>query len=369
MHLPLGFLLPILSSLFALGLSEVVLYGYYLGSRVDTDTVMIVPDYNLPFVYTRTPNNVATVARKTTRTNNAGFRRLRDTAEGRSPKTVRILSYGDSIGHGFGVEDTEQYTHRLESLLNNGATDHPWEVLSTFRGSSPSVYTFHVRADHPRFHPDWIMVEIELQNDLSDEALLRLGARDETGMPRTIYGARYVVSLEGLVINNLSSAVPLLSRTVMYSAAITAFGRWRSETMENPLFGPEGSPYYYNVGADRYLLTKDSIDQAWDDMFESLAAIKRFAESNQSRFLLVIVAGRDAFAKDANADGVKTLIQKAAAQAKQREIMYVDTYPYLAQAGGKDLFMDFCHPNPLGHEAIARALYDFFAKETQLPAS
>jgi hypothetical protein len=106
------------------------------------------------------------VVDKVNRVNNAGFRRLEPTSETPPPDIVRVLSYGDSIGHGFGVEDGEQYTDQLETLLNIPRQNSRWEVLSTFRGSSPGIYSFHIRVDQPRFRPDWVMMEIEMQNGL-----------------------------------------------------------------------------------------------------------------------------------------------------------------------------------------------------------
>jgi lysophospholipase L1-like esterase len=321
----------------------------------------LVPAFNSPLLYTRKPNQLAQVANKTNRVNNVGFRRMENTLEMPSPDTVRVLSYGDSIGHGFGVDDGEQYTDQLETLLNETPEKSRWEVLSTFRGSSPGIYAFHVQVDQPRFQPDWVMLEIELQNDLTDEALLRLGPHDRMGLPQAVYGGRYAISLEGLVINNLSSTVPFLSRTLVYSNVVSVLGRIQSRLVRNPLFLPGASPYYYNVGSDRYLLTGETLDQAFDDMFESIRAIQRFVESNHARFLLILVAGRDVFGTGSAAEAPQRLFQKAVAKSIEFGIPYVDTYPYLEQAGGQELFMDFCHPNRRGHRAIAQGLYAFFS--------
>jgi lysophospholipase L1-like esterase len=306
------------------------------------------------------------VVDKVNRVNNAGFRRLEPTSETPPPDIVRVLSYGDSIGHGFGVEDGEQYTDQLETLLNIPRQNSRWEVLSTFRGSSPGIYSFHIRVDQPRFRPDWVMMEIEMQNDLTDEALLRLGPRDPTGLPHMVYGGRYAVSLEGVVINNLSSSVPFFSRTLVYSNIASVVGRIRSSLARNPLFLPGASPYYYNVGSDRYLLTQPRLEQAFDEMFETIRAIQRFVEANHARFLLVLVPGRDVFAQGTVSEAPLRLFQRAVTKSADLKIPHVDTYAHLERAGGWDVFMDFCHPNARGHEAIARALYEFFSPQTPL---
>src|SRR6476469_9368033 len=152
-------------------LSELVLYYYFAKAHRDNDNleISLVPRFNSPFLYARKPNQVGKVAGKTNHVNNAGFRRIEDTVESRSRDKKRVLSYGDSIGHGYKVEDGEQYTDQLERMFNRASTNSQWEVLSTFRGSSPGIYAFHIQNDQPRFLPDWVLLEIELQNDLPDE--------------------------------------------------------------------------------------------------------------------------------------------------------------------------------------------------------
>lgn len=140
-------------------------------------------------------------------------------------------------------------------------------------------------------------------------------------MPQAVYGARYAVSLEGLVINSLSSTVPFLSRTLVYSGVMSALGRVQYKLAKNPLFLPESFTSYYNVGFDRHL-TREKLDEVFDEMFESIRAIKRFVESNNANCPLVLVAGRDAFAKDASAEG-----PQAIAKSVELGISHLDTLP------------------------------------------
>jgi len=369
-------ILVFLSTLVGLALCELILYGYYQYVAPhslsvwthDYSEYSIVRYYNSPLIYTRKPNSVERIANKISHYNNVAFRRTEDTLETPANKTVRVLNYGDSIGMGWRVEDSEQYTNKLETMLNSVSSNSNWEVLSTARGSSPGIYTFHVRVEVPRFHPHWVMLEIELQNDLTDEALLELGPRDAMGMPRAVYGGRYLLSLEGVLIKNLSSTLPFISRTLVYSKVINLQGTLRSKIARNPLFLPESKPYYYNVGSDQYLLTRENIDHALDSMFESILAIKQFVEANNGQFLLVIIPGRDAFSKDKGAEEVNENIRKAISKSVELGITHVNTFPFLEKAGGEELFLDFCHPNPRGHEAIARALYDFFTRKEGVQA-
>jgi hypothetical protein len=120
-----SFVLMMISLVFGYALCELVLFYYYAGSRGDDLEISLVPAFSSSHVYTRKPNQVAMVVDKVNRVNNAGFRRLEPTSETPPPDIVRVLSYGDSIGHGFGVEDGEQYTDQLETLLNIPAAKLP----------------------------------------------------------------------------------------------------------------------------------------------------------------------------------------------------------------------------------------------------
>jgi hypothetical protein len=111
-------------------------------------------------------------------------------------------------------------------------------------------------------------------------------------------------------------------------------------------------------------LTQKRLDQAFDRMFESIRAIQRFVEYNRARFLLILVAGRDAFGEGAAAAAPHRLFQRAVERSIEFGIPHVNTYPHLKQAGGRDLFMDFCHPNRRGHRVIADAVYAFLSDKT-----
>ena len=97
-------------------------------------------------------------------------------------------------------------------------------------------------------------------------------------------------------------------------------------------------------------VAESSLDRAFDEMFETIRAIQRFVEDNHARFLLILIPGRDAFAQGTVAEAPQRLFQLAVAKSVDLRIPHVDTYAYLEEAGGKDLFMDFCHPNRRGHE-------------------
>ena len=75
------------------------------------------------------------VAPRTGEANNLSMRRLEDTPEMPPPGTFRILSYGDSVGSGYGVAVDGMYAHIVEQKLNErGQRRH--EVLTMARGNS-----------------------------------------------------------------------------------------------------------------------------------------------------------------------------------------------------------------------------------------
>ena len=87
----------------------------------------IVAEFASPYVHVVAPG--------TGEANNLSMRRLEDTPETPPPGTFRILSYGDSVGSGYGVAVDGMYAHIVEQKLNErGQRRH--EVL-TMAGELP----------------------------------------------------------------------------------------------------------------------------------------------------------------------------------------------------------------------------------------
>lgn len=195
------------------------------------DPYELVAEWNSPFVF-RVRGEVAG--------NALGLRRHGEIRAEKGSGVLPVLSYGDSIAGGYGVEDAQMYAHRLESALN-ARGERAVEVLSMARGHSPTVYGFHLRSDLPRLHPDGVLVQIELLNDVSDEARVHTTGVDADGLATSIQSHRYILGLDGHVLAPLAFSGSLVERTILYAKLSRWYGRVREKLEPNPLFAPDSS--------------------------------------------------------------------------------------------------------------------------------
>ncbi|MGH7380702.1 MAG: SGNH/GDSL hydrolase family protein [Candidatus Methylomirabilales bacterium] len=79
----------------------------------------------------------------------------------------RFLVMGDSFTFGEGVEESDAFPKRLESLLNEG---HATPIVEVLNGGTPGYATIHeirwLRRLLPRLHPDVVIIAFYVGNDL-----------------------------------------------------------------------------------------------------------------------------------------------------------------------------------------------------------
>ncbi len=314
----------------------------------------IVEEFGSPYIHVVAPDAGAA--------NNVSIRRSDDTPETPSPGTFRILSYGDSVGSGYKVETDEMYAHLIEQNLNRLGQRHH-EVLSMMRGNSPTIYGYHIRADVPRFHPDAVIVEIELLNDVSDEAHVETRGADEDGLPVDLLNYRYIVTYDHHITAPGFLRIPGLERTKAYYYAMRRLGSWLMWLPGNPVFAEDSDTYYYSLKTDRYFLTAETLDRGFDTMFEALAGIHRYLSRRDVAFLLVIVPSQYAYEHERFQPGALRLLARAELRAAELGLPYLSLHEAMGEAGGADLYMDFCHPTAEGNrvmgEAISSAVRDW----------
>ena len=143
-------------------------------------------------------------------TNRYGFRDDEDYQEAPDGE-IRVLALGDSIGLGLGVEISDRYTEVLERALNESESGRRVRVINAAgQGYSPSSYYVWFREEGVRFEPSMVVVQIELNNDVTDEALLSWSRkRDERQGPEKVSGGRYVVAWDGSLIGTVASSALL----------------------------------------------------------------------------------------------------------------------------------------------------------------
>lgn len=338
-------LLLVGSTLLGLLLLEAALHLWY-GTPGKPGPWTLVEEYDSPFVFMPRPGTAA---------NNLGIRRSADVSRVPAAGTRRILSYGDSISQGYRLDESETYAHLLEQRLD-GAGGVRREVLSMARGHSPTIHAFHIRHDVPALQPAGVILEIELLNDVSDEAHVRTVGRDMDGLPLEIRRYRYILGWDGHILAPLTISGAFFERTKLYAKLTRWWGRNMNRLRPNPIFAEDSPVTYYSLSSDRYLLTEEALSRGFDRLFESLAGIHAYLTRRGVRFLLIILPSRHVYSDDQYTRASLELVRRAERRARELDLPHVSLYEALGRAGGSALFMDFCHPTAHGNRAIADAL-------------
>ena len=98
----------------------------------------------------------------------------------------RILSLGDSIGFGLGVTSEDRYAQVLQRELNDSPGAFRFRVVNASgQGYSPSSYAAYIYQEGLELNPDLVLVQIELCNDVTDEALLGWPSGVQASLPQS----------------------------------------------------------------------------------------------------------------------------------------------------------------------------------------
>jgi hypothetical protein len=115
-------------------------------------------------------------------TNSAGMRGSREYSPDKPAGVRRVLVLGDSFAFGYGVEDDEVVSARLESGLNDGRnTGTRYEVLNlavSGFGQAEELVTYRARGR--AYRPD-IVPFFYFENDIGNNAVANLFRLDENG--------------------------------------------------------------------------------------------------------------------------------------------------------------------------------------------
>lgn len=302
------------------------------------------------------------------RLNRHGFRDEEDIPVQPSEDEIRVLSLGDSIGFGLGVEAEQHYTSVAQRLLQNAFVDKNLRIINAGgQGYSPSGYYVYLRHEGMDFRPRMAIVEIELCNDLTDEALLSWDVAEGEEFPRRIVGGRYRVAWDGNLLGTHSIGGYAFERTYVYTVlarrVLHLMNRlWPSE----PFHSVPGATVYYSLGFDRYVLTQERIDEGWDRLFGALRATRRLLEEDGADFLLMIMPSRYIF-QDAGAYTklARELVAEAEQRALQDGLPFLNMTPVIGLGGGAELFFDFAHLTVEGNRIVGETLAEELHKRNR----
>lgn len=328
-----------------------------LNFNKNTPKYIISPKYKSIYISKFHPNRNITIWDISAKINNFSMR-AKNITQLPIDGVYRILSYGDSIGFGIGVRDNQNYPYILEYMLNQPKTKR-YEVLNMAVWCSPSIYYFHIQEDIQLFKPKMIIMEIELSNDISDEALINYDRIN----PDKIKTGRYSISWDNRQISSLNLGGYFFERTYLYALLSQKIGFLLSKYRNNPIFSSKSDIYYYNLGFERHILTQERLSLAFERMFHTIKKIKEICDDNKVEFLLVILPSKYYFYNNQYQNGALRMLKEAEEKSSALAIPFILPAENLKKNGGERLYYDFCHLSPDGYNVVAQELLNYIYRK------
>ncbi|HXK61336.1 MAG TPA: SGNH/GDSL hydrolase family protein [Acidobacteriota bacterium] len=292
------------------------------------------------------------------RTNRFGLRDEEDFSETAPAGEYRILSLGDSIAFGLGLPASSHYTKLLEKKLNEAETSTRVRVINAAGpGYSPSGYYLYLRNEGLRLDPRLVIIEIELCNDVTDEALLRWEV--ESGELKRVRGGRYIVGWDGNLLATYCRGPYFFERTYTYTVLTRRLLNLLYRIDPTEPFAATQGVTYYSLGFDRYLLDTERIEEGWTRLFGAIEQTRDLLKREGVDFLLVIMPTQYMFDPATGPYGAfaEKLVKRAIEEARRRDLPFIDMTEPIRDGGGKSLYFDFAHPTAEGNKVIAKELF------------
>jgi hypothetical protein len=212
-----------------------------------------------------------------------------------------------------------------------------------------------------------VLVEIELTNDVTDEALLRWVVDPEKpDRPVAVRGGRYVVAWDGTLLSAYVKGPYFYEKTYTYAELSRRVFTLLYRLTPTKPFPADSSVTYYTLGYDWYLLDRERLESGWTRLFGALQATNELLHQRGTPFLLLIMPSRFIFEADSGNHRnlfSRCLVSRACELAKQHGIPYLDLTDAISAAGGDKCFLDTVHLNEQGNLAVGSALYDHLARD------
>lgn len=340
------------------GVAEVCLRGW-ISWHASESRNHVIQTAGMPITFK--PNYQGRIWDIPFRTNRYGFRGEPDFPRQPADGEIRVLSLGDSIGFGLGIAAADHYTKVAERRLQPDLPHQRLRIVNAGgQGYSPSGYAVFLRETGLDLKPSLVIIETELCNDVTDEALLRtVLPKDGSEMPLAYRGGRYVVSWDGNLLATYSKGPSLLERTYVYTDLLRRLLNLRFRLFPNQPFLEDSAQTYYTLGFDRPLLTPERIEQGWRRLFDSLRGTRDYLEERNVPMLLLIMPSRHIYDSDRaprHSEFAAQLVRRADEMAEERSLPYYDMTRDIAANGGTELYFDFAHLTEVGNRVVGESL-------------
>ena len=351
----------VLACLFTLGVAAVIVGVLELALRMlalrgaDESRDHVMMTRTLSIVYR--PNHRGVLWNIEFATNRLGIRD--DEVEtGFGGGEIRVLSLGDSIAFGLGIEASAHYSQLIEGQLTSESGRQVRVINGAGKGYSPSSYAVFLREEGLILQPDLVVIEIELNNDVTDEALLGIRFLAGDPMPVAVTGGRYVVSWDGNLLSTVSRGPYLYERTYLCARLVRGWLNLLYAWRPNEPFAETEGVTYYTLGFDRAALTEERIESGWTQMYDVLEATHDFLQQHGVGFLLVVMPSRYMYddRTPQHRDFARALTERAVQMAAERSLPTLDMSASIGAGGGAALYFDFAHLTEQGNRVVADAL-------------
>ena len=296
-------------------------------------------------------------------TNRYGFRDEPDFDLVPAASEHRILSMGDSIAFGLSIPSHDSYAKVLQRKFDQQEGAAHYNVINAAGpGYSPSAYYLFLKDQALQFRPSMVLIEVELTNDVTDEALMRWDVDPAApDRPVRLRGGRYVTAWDGTLLSAYVRGPYFYEKTYTYVELSRRMLTLLYNRASAKPFPADPGVAYYTLGYEWYLLDQQRLESGWTRLFGALKATRDLLESKQIPSLLMIMPSRFVFAgspDDPQRRFAEGLVARAVDFAKQNGISYFDFTGVIGAAGGEKVFLDTVHLNVEGNLAVGNALFD-----------
>ena len=285
------------------------------------------------------PNQAAFTHDESLHINAAGLRDDEEVAA-KGPSEKRVLVIGDSVTFANGVATAQSYSAVLEKLLTRRGS--PARVLN----AGVQGYDVHQEAAFLSdrgwaLEPDVVVVGF-FENDvvLRSHVDLYLSSLEEDGEFAS-------GGLRALIPDEIVYALKR-PRLVVYIGSLLRELRWR-------FFPPEGDYHAEAIFFDR---PSPNSERAWQQVGESLATMKREADSCSVELLLTIFPHHGQMLEGALVHTYQGRIQEIANHLGVATIDLLEVYRNSAARNASPFIPYDGHPNEVGHRIAAETLVE-----------